>query len=188
MLAANYHRQKMNAQNLFERFVQAQKMNMHIFGSITLLGLLVLTPKAFGGAQRATLPAAGVQAMQKIEYLPLLPASGTQTRQFSSYDPGGGNQDGIVPETWCRRLNERGEMVFFDEYGPGCLYRQQMNIWKSKNWILTNTWIRYYFDGEKRPAISMTLDQFWGRKGFTVPFLPPLSFFKTSLIPIALIF
>jgi len=156
-------------------------MSAQILRSATLLllGLLCLVlvqPKAFAGAEPVAVPPAGLPAMQKIECLPRLPDSGMQTRQFSSYDPSGGNEDGNVPTTWVRRLNERGEMVFFDEYGPGCLYRQQMNLWKSKL-DPKATWIRYYFDGQKEPAISMTVDQFWGRKGFTAPFVPPLSYF-----------
>jgi len=160
--------------------------NVYKFKSVTLLpGLLYLVFMQFevcGGLATATVPPAGLPAMQKIECLPLLPPSGTQTRQFSSYDPSGGNEDGTVPETWSRRLNERGEMVFFDEYGPGCLYRQQMNLWKSKL-DPKKTWIRYYFNGEKEPSISMTVDQFWGRKGYTAPFVPPLSYFDDLINP-----
>src|ERR1700722_7832029 len=91
----------MNAQNLFWNFCSeaGNKMSVHIFWGIALLSLfcLVLTPKAFGGAEPAIVPPAGLQAMQKIECLPLLPASGTQTRQFSSYDPSRGNEDGKIP-------------------------------------------------------------------------------------------
>ncbi len=128
------------------------------------------------GAKEATMPRPGFDAMEKVESLPLLPGSGTQTRQFISYDPSGGNDDGQFVKTCTRYIDSNGDHVIFDEYGPGCLYRQQMNLWMSPL-DPTRMRIRYYFDDEKKPRIDMTIDQFWGRKGYTEPFTPPLSYF-----------
>ena len=55
-------------------------------------------------------------------------------------------------------MEPNGEAVLFDAMGPGCLYRQQMNIWMTAGNCLPDTKgvnIRYYFDGEKKPRIDM---------------------------------
>jgi hypothetical protein len=122
----------------------------------------------------------GLQAMAAIERLPLLYPPGTQTKQFSSHDPRGGNHDGHFLRSFTKyqRPAPSGaaatEYVFFDEYGPGCLYRQQMNIWKEgfpngpPNWIAGNfpnagsSRIRFYFDNETTPRIDQTFDAFFG--------------------------
>ena len=67
---------------------------------------------------------AGFATMAHPELLPLFQPYGTVTRQFISYDPTGGNN-----ARWSRYRDPSGEYVMFDEMGPGCLYRQQINVW-----------------------------------------------------------
>ena len=96
--------------------------------SLALLCLALAQPKAFGGA--VALPAApGLPAMEHPELLPLFPPEGTETRQFSSYDPSGSNNDGNFKTAFTKYIDANGEYVIFDASGPGCLYRQQINVW-----------------------------------------------------------
>jgi len=113
---------------------------------------------------RAAAP--GLEAMATLERLPLLYPPGTQTRQFSSYDTSGGNWDGDFVRSFTKYVQRVGtvdEYVFFDEYGPGCLYREQMNVWT--NGLIPGSGaarIKFYFDDEATPRINKTLDEFFG--------------------------
>ena len=117
----------------------------------------------------------GFQAMERPELLPFFLPNGTQTKQFITYDPAGQNQSGFF-----KCYEENGEYVFFDEIGPGCLYRQQMNVFAS-NWTKfpnEEIRIRYYFDDEAQPRIDMTFAEFFGKGGkHPPPFTPPLAYF-----------
>lgn len=120
----------------------------------------------------------GFEAMSAIERLPLLFPSGTQTKQFISYDATGANTDGDFLHSFTKYIDSKGEHVIFDEYGPGCLYRQQMNVWY--NFIQSRkrfpqagkAKIRYYFDDEKNPRIDCTLDELYRSDSsiFSTPF------------------
>ena len=116
----------------------------------------------------------GFDAMEHSELLPFFLPNGTQTRQFISYDPAGKNQSGFF-----KRYEEHGEYVFFDEIGPGCLYRQQMNVFsKLTTFPNERIRIRYYFDDEPKPRIDMTFAEFFGKGGkYSQPFTPPLAYF-----------
>ena len=106
--------------------------------------------------------ACGFEAMERPERLPFFLPNGTQTRQFITYDPAGQNRSGFF-----KRYEENGEYVFFDEVGPGCLYRQQMNVFAS-NWTQfpnEEIRIRYYFDDEPKPRIDLTFAEFFGKGG-----------------------
>jgi hypothetical protein len=83
-----------------------------------------------------------------------------------------------------RRYAENGEYVFFDEIGPGCLYRQQANVFSSRtDFPSDDVRIRMYFDDESQPRLDMTFAEFFGKGGsYTAPFAPPLAFFATSSI------
>ena len=124
----------------------------------------------------------GFSAMEHPELLPLLLPNGTQTKQFASYDTSGGNRDGGIER--FRRYDENGEYVFFDEIGPGCLYRQQANLFTPlANFPSTDVHIRMYFDDESTPRLDMSFAEYFGKDGnYTTPFTPPLSFFATSTI------
>ena len=124
----------------------------------------------------------GFGAMERPDLLPLLLPNGTQTKQFSSYDTSGGNADGGMER--FRRYDENGEYVFFDEMGPGCLYRQQANVFSSwADFPSDDVRIRMYFDNESEPRLDMTFAEYFGKDArYTTPFTPPLSFFATRSI------
>ncbi len=127
----------------------------------------------------------GFAAMEHPELLPMFPPNGTQTKQFNCYDTTGGNTDGAW-QYWPRYVDEHGEFVIFDEVGPGCLYRQQMNVWvRAPQFGVTpmdpKTRIKYYFDDEATPRLDMPIYQLFGYgQKFTPPFTPPLVFFDTN--------
>ncbi len=124
-------------------------------------------------SEPATCPV-GFDAMLHVERLPEFLPNGTQTKQFISYDPMGTNVSG-----YFKRYEENGEYVFFDEIGPGCLYRQQMNVFSSfTKFSADKTHIRYYFDDETKPRIDMSFAKFFGKGGkYAAPFSPPLAFY-----------
>lgn len=143
-----------------------------LFGA--LLCLAAASPNAFGGALACPV-APGLSAMEHPELLPLLPPDGTETRQSSSYDPSGSNNDGNFTNAYTKYIDTNGEYVIFDASGPGCLYRQQINVWsrgRKKQAGLSH--IKYYFDNESRPRVDMTIDDLFGGK--ESPFTEPFSF------------
>ena len=149
-----------------------------VTGLLLAAALLVLP----GVPHAASVPTVlyGFSAMEHPELLPLLLPNGTQTKQFASYDTSGGNRDGGIER--FRRYDENGEYVFFDEIGPGCLYRQQANLFTPlANFPSTDVHIRMYFDDESTPRLDMPFAEYFGKDGnYTAPFTPPLSFFATS--------
>lgn len=133
----------------------------------------------------------GMDALAQPEYLPLLYSPGTQTLQFCSYDltggnvkgMTGGNDDGDFLNSFTKYIDSRGEYVIFDSYGPGTLYRQQINIWLRPAPVTMSleatpgageSRIRYYFDDESKPRIDLTVDEFFGGKH--PPFDAPFAF------------
>lgn len=137
--------------------------------------------------------------MADLGSLPLLFPNGTQTRQLVSYDPTGGNWDhhfqaAFVKYPEARRGAEgeaATEYVIFDEFGPGCLYRQQMNAWFDRSGI-PNGWLplgdlnqpradanlRCYFDDESQPRVDLHLRDYFGTK--LPPFDAPLGFLDSA--------
>ena len=115
----------------------------------------------------------GLQSMSDLGQLPLLYATGTQTKQFSSYDLSGGNKDGNLANAFAKYIDINGDIVIFDDEGPGALYRQQMNVWKAaedgpacdgpivSSSAIGASHIRFFFDGEKNPRIDETIDQYF---------------------------
>jgi hypothetical protein len=93
-----------------------------------------------------------------------------QTHQFCSYDRAGDNRD---QEYFSLYTDTNGECVIFDAMGPGCLYRQQMNIWYA-NPIYKGIHIRYYFDDEPKPRVDMDVSTFFSTNNPI--FQPPLAF------------
>jgi hypothetical protein len=141
---------------------------------------LLLTACALGlgfrpGVNAADFPT-GFDAMLHLENLPRFLPNGTQTKQFITYDPAGTNLSG-----YFKRYEENGEYVFFDEIGPGCLCRQQMNVFsKMTKFPAEEVRIRYYFDDETKPRVDMPFSEFFGKGGkYTAPFSPPLAYFDT---------
>ena len=131
-----------------------------------ILYLFLTTTFVFAQKQNVSLSSnvlTGFEQMYKIERLPLLYPFGTKKNRLISYDAAGGNGFGLLINTFKKYVDKRGEVVIFDAYGPGSLYRQQMNIWGSKGiGGLSNTiHIKYYFDDEKTPRIDVPVNQFF---------------------------
>jgi hypothetical protein len=140
-----------------------------------LLGLLCVAQtqsKTFGGAV-AGLADPGLSAMEHPELLPLFLPDGTETRQSSSYDPSGSNNDGNFKTAYTKYVDTNGEYVIFDAFGPGCLYRQQINVWsRGRQKAAGQSHIKYYFDDEPKPRVDAAIDDLFGGKvsNFTEPF------------------
>lgn len=101
--------------------------------------------------------------------LPFL-RTGVQTHQFCSYDRAGDNFDW---EYFPLYTETNGECVIFDAMGPGCLYRQQMNIWAGPP--TKDIQIRFYFDNEPKPRIDMDVSTFFSTNN-------PLGIFQSPLL------
>ncbi|MBP9873263.1 MAG: DUF2961 domain-containing protein [Haliscomenobacter sp.] len=160
-----------------------------------LFVLLLAAMDGISQPQNAPEIKTGFEAMHHIRQLPLLFPSGAETKQPLAYDATGGNWDHHFLAAFTKYIDtlrqpdgsEIREYVIFDEYGPGCLFRQQMNAWFDRSGI-PNGWlpvgeltqpradanIRYYFDDEKEPRIDMHLKDFFGGK--IAPFDGPLCF------------
>ena len=118
---------------------------------------------------------AGLGAIEHPEQLPFLHPNGTETRQFASYDPSGANDDGNFKSAYTKYIDSNGEFVIFDASGPGCLYRQQYNVWWMGGRISAGqAHIRYYFDNETTPRVDLPVDQLFG--GHIPPFTAPFAF------------
>ena len=128
----------------------------------------------------------GLEAMSNVDRLPFLHAFGSTTKQFSSFDVSGKNNDGNTQKAFTKYIDEKEELVIFDETGPGCLYRQQMNVWASWDevtipkveWNMAR--IKYYFDDEPSPRVDMSMSDFFRCK--TDPFTAPLCFIDSTEI------
>ncbi len=122
-----------------------------------------------------TIRPVGLGAIEHPEQLPFLHANGTETRQFASYDPSGANDDGNFKSAYTKYIDSNGEFVIFDASGPGCLYRQQYNVWwKGGRISAGQAHIRYYFDNETTPRVDLPVDQLFG--GHIPPFTAPFAF------------
>ncbi|HTV39738.1 MAG TPA: DUF2961 domain-containing protein [Candidatus Sulfotelmatobacter sp.] len=96
--------------------------------------------------------------------------TGVQTHQFCTYDRAGDNHDS---EYFALYTDTNGECVIFDAMGPGCLYRQQMNIWYGAP-VYKGIHIRYYFDNETKPRVDMDVSTWFSTNNPI--FQPPLAF------------
>lgn len=125
-----------------------------------------------GSAYGAGFPA-GLGAMEQPERLPFLRPDGVETRQFVSYDPSGANDDGNFKSAYSKYVDGNGEFVIFDASGPGCLYRQQYNVWMMGRRIKAGqARIRYYFDNEAKPRLDLPVNELFAAhvRPFTAPF------------------
>lgn len=129
----------------------------------------------------------GLNAMGHPELLPLLALPGTETKQFASVDLSGGNADGDLFGAFAKYVDSNGDLVIFDEFGPGCLYRQQINVWLA--FVRDGTTpdrgdarILYYFDDEPTARIDMTINELFG--GRSPPFEDPLVFMEDVPLPL----
>jgi len=116
----------------------------------------------------------GFEAMAKLDRLPVMYPAGTKKNRQITYDPTGGNGFGMFLSMFKKYIDAKGEIVFFDTYGPGCLYREQMNIW-SNNGVGAQSksiHIKYYFDDEKTPRVDVPVFEYFNGEQFpvTIPF------------------
>jgi hypothetical protein len=141
---------------------------------VTLICLVAAQSNIFGGAT-AGLVSPGLSAMEHPELLPLFLPEGTETRQSSSYDPSGSNNDGNFRTAYTKYIDTNGEFVIFDVSGPGCLYRQQINVWsRGREKPAGQSHIKYYFDDEPKPRVDATIDDLFS--GTIAPFTGPFAF------------
>lgn len=145
------------------------------------LALLVISSTTGVVAQqkadiRSNAVVTGFEQMAKVERLPLLYPYGTKKNRMISYDASGGNGFGLLINTFKKYIDENGDVVIFDAYGPGCLYREQMNIWTDNGIgkISKTIRIKYYFDGETTPRIDAPVLDFF--KGEYDPVKKPFGF------------
>ncbi len=110
-------------------------------------------------------PSPGVASVADLAALPLLRLGG-QTLQVSSADPAGGNEDGFAGHTELY-VDERGEHVVFDDYGPGCVYR----VWFTAKLAWLGR-VRIYVDDLERPVVDEAFLELFG--GQRPPFVAPL--------------
>jgi hypothetical protein len=105
------------------------------------------------------------QELENLADLSLLPLYRTgNIEQLSSYDRTGGNNDGFTGQYSAIREEPEG-LVIADLKGPGVINR----IWTPTPEADT---IKFYFDGEKTPRISIPfIDLFTGE---SYPFVSPL--------------
>lgn len=133
---------------------------------IVFLGLAILAVgQAFAGEQPDLIETGSFQP----DTLPYS-QTGVQTHQFCTYDRAGDNHDS---EYFSLYTDTNGECVIFDAMGPGCLYRQQMNIWYGAP-AYKGVHIRYYFDNETKPRVDMDVSAFFSTNNPI--FQPPLAF------------
>jgi hypothetical protein len=85
-----------------------------------------------------------------VASLPILPRH-VLTRQNSSYNRSGINKDSGN----FLYIDQNGEAVIFDAYGPGCIRSIFATL------ILNNPTIKFYFDGAATPLFSMPILDFF---------------------------
>jgi len=115
---------------------------------------------------RIVRPEPGLAAVTDITALPLL-RFGSLTKQVSSHDKDGGNDDGFAGSTQLY-TDDNGEHVVFDDYGPGCVYR----IWFTAILAWTGR-IRIYVDDMDIPVVDAPFISFFQSTLF--PFVYPLT-------------
>lgn len=113
-------------------------------------------------------------ALTNVQLLARLDVPGTQV--ITSFDPSGGNED----YNHFVRKGPKGWVVLADLKGPGVVTRFWMTGADNGKHRL-----RFYFDGEWRPSMELTLDDLTGGRE---PFVSPLAAYENycwySFIPI----
>ena len=106
-----------------------------------------------------------------VEHWPIL-EPGVESRYFSSFDRGGGNDDGFNGSYSELYQDARGEHVIFDAVGPGRLRTLWFTSEIDGHGKLSLGRVRFYFDDEPEPRVAMEANQLF--EGRTAPFLSPL--------------
>ncbi len=140
---------------------------------VAIFATTIVKPAVFAEKSNDIQPVVGLERMAHPELLPFFFPAGTVTRQESCYCPSGTNRDWDI-KIYGKYVDEHGDIVIFDEYGPGCLSRQHINIWVSKKENTENVRIKYYFDDEAKPRIDELVTPFF--RGKIKPFDGVLSY------------
>lgn len=111
-------------------------------------------------------PLPGLASLADIQALPLL-RPGVVARQFSSHDPTGGNNDGFAGDSQIY-IDNNGQYVLFDDFGPGCIYR----MWFTGTADPIQK-IFIYIEDMNIPKFEATFEEFFESK--KVPFVFPLT-------------
>ena len=148
------------------------------------LCLLLTTIGVYSNAQKGNNSSdevlTGFKQMAALDRLPFLYPNGTKKARSICYDASGGNDDGYFRSTFNRYMDKNGELVVFDADGPGCLYRQQMNIWMSSGIgrMSKTVRIKYYLDNNPTPIINANVHDFFN--GLYPPVTAPFAFMRSS--------
>lgn len=113
-------------------------------------------------------PPIGFDALLGFDALPLL--ADWPAYQDSSYHRQDINQDAGN----FLRVESDGGQVLTDTDGPGVIYR----LWSTGvvgTQMSGNTRLRFYFDGEEKPRLDLSIPELFGDKGSRWPFVPPLA-------------
>lgn len=113
-------------------------------------------------------PPISFEALLGFDALPLL--ADWPAYQDSSYSRQNKNQDAGN----FLRLEPDGEQVLVDTDGPGVVYR----LWSTGvvgTQMSENCRLRFWFDGESKPRLDLSVGELFGSKGSRWPFVPPLS-------------
>ncbi len=114
-----------------------------------------------------TSPSTLVEELNKLNDIVQLPQYVTDSEAYmlSSYDRTGGNDDGFSGKYSYIRKEGENRFVMADLKGPGVIQR----FWTP---IPTQDTIQFYFDGEKKPRITIKFEDFFTGKEY--PFVAPL--------------
>lgn len=110
------------------------KMRRLKLGLVGLVSSVVAPANVFSGVV-AGLVAPGLPAMEKPELLPFFPPNGTETRQSSSYDPSGSNNDGSSNGFILLRYFYGRDCQAWPDYlcavDYGIFTNRQLSLWKN---------------------------------------------------------
>src|SRR5512140_2863660 len=132
----------------------------------TLVMLLLGSTAAW--CQPPAAPPTGFEALLGFDALPLL--ADWPAYQDSSYSRQNKNQDAGN----FLRVEPDGEQVLVDTDGPGVVYR----LWSTGvvgMQMSEKCRLRFWFDGEAKPRLDLSIAEIFGAKGSRWPFVPPLS-------------
>jgi hypothetical protein len=96
---------------------------------------------------------------------------GVEARAITSYDRGGGNDDGFGG-TYSELYASGDEHVIFDAAGPGVLRTLWFTSAVDGNGPLSLGTVKFYFDDEAKPRYAIDADALYS--GATAPFVAPL--------------
>jgi hypothetical protein len=106
-----------------------------------------------------------------IDAWPLV-VPGMAARAMTSFDRSGGNDDGFAGTYSELYVDGNGDHVIFDDDGPGVLRTLWFTSSENGNAPLHLGLVRFYFDDEDKPRISIDADALFA--GSTAPFVLPL--------------